>query len=162
MDDTNTLAPEMPTISSIPGPAPALTPAGQSLRPEAPAGSPPPDGVSGRSLGGAPTPPAGGPKPRSPVFTIALAVIMTAVVVSGIFYGLSLYRPQQVAVTPTPTPTPMATPTPIRQPSTIAGQPAFLQFQSAVATLSAAIAGFSAQDPTLTPPTLVLPLGFSK
>ncbi len=92
---------------------------------------------------------------------ILLAVAGTAIVVSGVFVGLSRLTKPETVEAPTPTPAPVATPTPVRRQSAIAGQQAFREFKDAVATLSAAVAGFSPQDPSLTPPTLVLPLGFS-
>lgn len=101
------------------------------------------------------------PTPKIPV-TLIVAVLATALLVSGVFFGLSFLKPKEVAVVPTPTPTAAPTPTPIRQPSAIAALPEFMQFKASVATLSAAIAGYNPQDPSLTPPTLVLPLGFGQ
>lgn len=102
------------------------------------------------------------PAPRN-YMPIIVAVLGTALLVSGLFFGISFVtKPKETAVVPAATPTPNATPTPIRQPSAIAGQATFIDFQSAVSTLSAAIAGYNSQDPSLTPPTLVLPLGFTQ
>jgi hypothetical protein len=80
----------------------------------------------------------------------------------SLIVGFSLYRQrvQTLLTAPTPTPTPPA-PTPTPALSAIAGLPAFIRLEEAVATLSAAIAAYTPQDETLTPPTLVLPLGFS-
>lgn len=104
------------------------------------------------------------PPPPSPKISlpVIIAVVATAMIVSGVFFGLSRLKPKETVVAPTPTPTPIATPTPIRQPSALATLPEFLLFQSSVATLSAAIAGYNPQDPSLTPPTLILPLGFDR
>lgn len=96
------------------------------------------------------------------VIPILIAVAVTAVLLTAVFYVMSQSKPQQTAVVQTPTPTPIATPTPIRQPSAIASDPQFIQFSAAVATLSAAISGYNQADPSLTPPTLDLPLGFSQ
>ena len=114
--------------------------------------------VPQNTLSATPPPP---PTPNLAV-PILIAVVATAIIVSGVAYGIYQSRPKQTAVVPTPTPTPMATPTPVQQPSLIASSSAFLQFQASVATLSAAIAGYNPQDTSLTPPTLVLPLGFGQ
>jgi hypothetical protein len=55
------------------------------------------------------------------------------------------------------TPTPFAT----RKESLVASQAAFLRLNEAVQTMSAAIGSYNTQDPTLSPPVLELPLGFS-
>lgn len=127
----------------IPEPTPVIPPGPEAHQPLADAVPPPP------------------PAPKVSI-PIIIAVVATAMIVSGVFFGLSRIKPKEVVVAPTPTPTPIATPTPIRQPSAFASQPDFLKFQTAVATLSAAIAGYSPNDPSLTPPTLVLPLGFGQ
>jgi len=106
------------------------------------------------------TPIVQAPPPEKSSLPIIIAVIVTAVVISGLFYAISQKKQEEIVVAPTPTPVLMPTPTPVRQPSALAAAPEFIQFKAAVATLSAAIAGYSSQDPSLTPPTLVLPLGF--
>lgn len=116
-----------------------------------------------------PVPAVPAPQPVTPAMhipkvskNIIIAVIATVLLVTGVVVGLSSMKPKETAALPTPTPTPIATPTPIRQPSKLAGTAEFQLFQSAVATLSAAIAGYNPLDSTLTPPTLVLPLGFGQ
>lgn len=94
---------------------------------------------------------------------ILIVIAVLIVVAAAVFYTMNLSTGrQQAAVAPTPTPTTIPTPTPVRVQSALAGNAQFQQFAASVATLSAAIAGYSPQDPSLTPPTLDLPLGFSQ
>lgn len=97
-----------------------------------------------------------------PLSTPLIVAIIAAVgLIGGGIAGLSAIQSQKQAALPTPTPQAITpTPTPVRTLSAVAGQAAFLQFEAANATLSAAIASYSVQDETLTPPTIVLPLGY--
>lgn len=105
-------------------------------------------------------PPAPAPNIVTPV---VIAIVATLLLTTGVFVGITKLQPTKTAAVATPTPAPPApTPTPIQQPSLLASSSAFLQFQSSVATLSAVIAGYNPQDSTLTPPSLVLPLGFTQ
>ena len=106
-----------------------------------------------------PVPPL--PQARSSATIIAIALGILLVI--SVIVGFSLYRQKasSVAVLPTPTLTP-AIPNPTPALSAVATQPAFIQLEEAVATLSAAIAAYAPQDEALTPPTLILPLGFSQ
>lgn len=88
---------------------------------------------------------------------VIFAVFFVAV---AILYVHSL-SPSQMSVTPTPTPQPLPTPTPIRTPSRISTSSAFMNFQGAVASLSASLNGFDVSDTTLTPPVLVTDLGLT-
>jgi len=93
-------------------------------------------------------------------------LIIAGVVILCILLGFLLYRqvtqqPSDPAA-PTPTPTSTPSPTPIRELSGIAGDPAFAELEASVASLSASIRNFNAQDPSLSPPSLILPLGFPK
>lgn len=107
------------------------------------------------SSGAAPTP--------NIVTPIVIAVVATLLLATGVFVGITKLQPTKTAAVATPTPAPPTpTPTPIREPSLIASSSAFLQFQANVATLSAVIAGYNPQDSALTPPSLVLPLGFTQ
>lgn len=142
-----------PQHTIVPPSIPVVPTAEQSIPPRTPTTGPT------VSSGGAPPPP---PTPRITLPIIIAAVVATAIIVSGIFFGLSRMKPQVAQTLPTPTTGPVATPTPVRQPSALATQSAFINFQGAIATLSAAIATYNVQDPSLTPPTLVLPLGFSR
>jgi len=88
------------------------------------------------------------------------AVLAVILIASGLI-GLWTLKSRVAPAVPLPTPTPIvATPAPLRPLSNIATQSAFLQFASAVASLSAAISSGNIQDQTLAPPILTLPLGF--
>ncbi len=105
------------------------------------------------------------PAPQTPTRSPAtiIAIILGALLVISIIAGLTLYRQKANTMVVAPTSTPEALiPTPTPALSQIAGLPAFVQLEQALATLSAAIATYTPQDETLTPPTLVLPLGFSQ
>lgn len=58
-----------------------------------------------------------------------------------------------IIVTPTPNPTP------IRQQTDISTTPAFISLEDAIASFSQKLIEFSKDDPSLNPPSLVLPLG---
>lgn len=88
---------------------------------------------------------------------IIFAVLFTAIA----FLYVRSMQPAQISVSPTPTPVPIATPTPIRTPSRISTSSAFMNFQGAVASLSASLNGFDVSDTTLTPPVLVTDLGLT-
>jgi len=104
---------------------------------------------------------AGPPHQKPKVWIYLIAVILLIFTVYMVFGMIRASTNQEPAQTTAPTPTVMVTPTaaPLSQ---ITQQSAFTEFQSNVATLSAAIAAFTANDPTLAPPTLVLPLGFTE
>ena len=87
---------------------------------------------------------------------IAIILGITGLVI----YQVSLSpKPVQESVLPTPTSTP--TPTPTRLLSIIATQSAFTALDARVASLSASLRTESLEDPSLSPPVLDLPLGFS-
>lgn len=91
---------------------------------------------------------------------IRIYIILAVILVTAGIIGL-LMKPRVAPAVPVPTPTPiLATPTPTRPLSAVATQSTFLQFASAVASLSAAVSDRTIQDQTLTPPVLSLPLGF--
>ncbi len=103
--------------------------------------------------------------PRSNAFPPQIIIIGVAAVILIILgvVGLTAFKPQNIVVAPTPTPSvPVATPTPARTLSPLATQSAFLLFEQSVASLSAGVAAYNVQDQSLTPPVLVLPLGFSQ
>ena len=89
---------------------------------------------------------------------LAIVLGTTAIlVISGkLRFGSENQQPAQTATLATPTPTP------IRIPSALATQSAFLALEQGVASLSAQITATQIQDQTLTPPVLDLPLGFSQ
>ena len=103
---------------------------------------------------------AGPPQQKPKVWIYLIAVILLLFTIYMVFGMIRASTNQEPAQITAPTPTVNVTPTPPQSP--ITQQSAFAEFQSAVATLSAAIAAFTANDPTLAPPTLVLPLGFTK
>ena len=140
-----TSVPVQPPGQGIP---PSTVPAGQT-------GIPPHTG----SGNGSQVPPPPAPRITMPIL---IAIVVTVIMSVLVFLALSKMKPQQEQVVPTPTMAPIVTPTPVRQPSAIASQSAFIDFRTAIATLSAAVATYNVQDPSLTPPTLVLPLGFSR
>lgn len=111
-----------------------------------------------------PRPHAGSPfsvKKRDDPVTLALIALF--VILSGTLIVVSvrayLNRPS-VSPIPLPTPTATPTPTPIRVRSSLASQSAFLTLDANIASLSADIRNYEAQDPSLSPPVLTLPLGF--
>lgn len=87
--------------------------------------------------------------------------------VCAIFFGIVIFAivqkfmekptPTQITVIVTPTPSP----TPVRNMTTVATTSSFAAFDSAVASLSAKVQGYEENDPSLSPPSLVLPLGFT-
>lgn len=101
---------------------------------------------------------------EKPKDTVSLVIIAVIVILMGILavmgYNEWNSRKKIVAI-PTPIPTVTPTPTPIRLPSLLATQSAFLSLDTHVASLSTAIRDYSVQDPSLSPPVLTLPLGFS-
>lgn len=106
--------------------------------------------------------PVSPPSSAFPPQVIVIGIAAVVFIILGVI-GLTAFKPQKIVVTPTPTPsTPIATPTPARTLSPLATQSAFLLFEQSVASLSAGIAAYNVQDQSLTPPVLVLPLGFSQ
>ncbi|OGG11405.1 hypothetical protein A2Z00_00550 [Candidatus Gottesmanbacteria bacterium RBG_13_45_10] len=111
-----------------------------------------------------PSPPtANQPQAESPKRTIPPWVVIICVIgfliAGSTFFATS--RRQQVVLPPSPTPTVTPTPTPIHPYSAIASQSAFMELDTAIASLSGAINAFNVQNPALVPPVLDLPLGFS-
>lgn len=105
-------------------------------------------------------PPVEAPKPpRASKALIAGITIALIILVAGVAIAMQVSQQNQVATTPTPTPI-APTPTPIRVLSKFATESAFVSFEESVASLSAVIAGYPITDPSLSPPTLVLPLQF--
>jgi hypothetical protein len=108
----------------------------------------------------APQAPAQPPKAAFNIPPVAIiAGVVIVLIIGSILFATG--KKQDVVVAPTPTPTNTPTPTPIRALSPFATQSAFLQFETAVTSLPGTIQGASIQDPTIDPPVLDLPLGFS-
>lgn len=57
---------------------------------------------------------------------------------------------------------PTPTPTPVRILSTIATQSAFINFENTIASLSSQLNNYVVDDPSLSPPVLDLPLGYTR
>ena len=108
----------------------------------------------------APTPPLDRflQKLRSPWVYIA-AIIAIFLIGSLIVAGTKSTTPTPLVLTPTPTTIP--TPTPQRTPSAIASQSAFQLLDASVQSLANDLSTLTIQDPSLSPPVLDLPLGFS-
>lgn len=106
-------------------------------------------------------PPSGGEK-KDTVSSIIIAVIVILLGILSVMGYNEWTSRQQVVDVPTPMPTITPTPTPVRRLSQLATQSAFLLLDTNVASLSSAISGYSVQDPSLSPPVLTLPLGFSQ
>lgn len=114
----------------------------------------------------APPPPStgAGSPPRQFPTKVLIAVLSLVLIGALSVLAITMLRlKQQEAAAPTPTPTPLPpTPTPVRQLSKFATESAFMNFETAVGSLSAVIAGYPIMDQSLSPPKLNLPLGFSK
>lgn len=98
------------------------------------------------------------PKKRH-IWIIAGVVILTGII--GLFVIKNLYKPSPTPIvvreeTPTPTPTP------VRILSVIASQSAFMALEAAYSSFSSSLTATNLDDPSLTPPLLHLPLGFTR
>ncbi len=98
------------------------------------------------------------PKKRH-IWIIAGVVILIGII--GLFVIRSLYKPSPIPIvvreeTPTPSPTP------VRILSAIASQSAFMALVEAYSSFSSSLTATNLDDPSLTPPLLDLPLGFTR
>jgi hypothetical protein len=89
---------------------------------------------------------------------LACLAIMTGI---GLFVILqkinnNTFVPTPITIVVTPTPSP----TPIRNATNISTTSAFLTLQENISKLNTTINEFEKDDPSLSPPSLVLPLGF--
>ncbi len=101
------------------------------------------------------------PNSQSKMYMIA-AIIAISLGIIGIFTW-NIVTQQTVSTTvPTPTSTNTPSPTPVRQLSAIASQSAFMVLDEKIASLSSSIKNYIIEDPSLSPPVLVLPLGFTQ
>lgn len=91
-------------------------------------------------------------------FILAILAICTGIMIFTVIQVLQPEPEQPMPVTIVITPTP--TPTPIRTPTNVSTSSAFLTFVDDVNTLQNSIRDFEKDDPMLSPPALVLPLGF--
>lgn len=102
------------------------------------------------------------PKIKSNFVLNPVVIILTVIIL--LLVGLLVFtsgRRGSSTVAPMPTPTNTPVPTPVRALSSYATQSAFIAFQQSVGTLSTSVQNVVLNDQTITPPTLVLPLGFS-
>lgn len=88
-------------------------------------------------------------------------------VIGAILFGIIVYMAMQKVIDPnTPNPiqnpdlSPTPSPTPIRHQTLVATSSGFLTMEEDISSLSAELQEFSKDDPALSPPNLVLPLGF--
>ena len=93
-----------------------------------------------------------------------IIIIILSIIVVGTISKLILMRNGPKPEAPAPSVvvvTPIVSPTPIRQPSALASQSAFIKFDADVSSLLQNVQAYSVEDPSLSPPILDLPLGFS-
>jgi hypothetical protein len=104
----------------------------------------------------APQPKKGIPHRLFPIF----------LVVGAIFFGAFIYyliqklttkplEPEITTVIVTPTPSP----TPFRYPTNVSTSSGFLLLEESISSFSAELDKFSKDDPSLSPPNLILPIG---
>ncbi|KKU82365.1 hypothetical protein A2973_01065 [Candidatus Gottesmanbacteria bacterium RIFCSPLOWO2_01_FULL_49_10] len=91
--------------------------------------------------------------------TAGVSILVGVSILAGIGWYLNR-APRKTIQTPVPTQTP--TPTPRRELSIIASQSAFQSLDTSSQALMGAIRGYIPEDPSLSPPVLDLPLGFSQ
>lgn len=97
------------------------------------------------------------PRPSLNLWLVAAVVVVAGIFVLIAVTATTVANRRQTPQLPTASLTP--SPTPTRNLSPLATQSAFLKLEQAVASLSASIGSYSPQDPSLSPPTLDLPLG---
>lgn len=100
-------------------------------------------------------------KQRKPFLVTVMLALMVIFLGTAALLGLRQFtRPEPETMTPSTT-LPAATVTPLHSLSAIASTSAFLSFEQAVASLSAAIETVNLNDPSLSPPVVELSLGLS-
>jgi hypothetical protein len=85
-------------------------------------------------------------------------------IITGIILFILLQQIQKKPEQPPPVTiivTPTASPTPVRFATNISTSSAFTDLESSVASYAAKLSSFEQSDPSLSPPSIVLPLGFS-
>lgn len=91
-------------------------------------------------------------------FILAFFAILSGILLFFLFQQLTktpeTLPPVTIIVTPT------ASPTPVRYPTNTSTTSAFLDFETSVNAFAQKLSSFEKSDPSLTPPSLVLPLGF--
>jgi len=94
--------------------------------------------------------------------TLMMWFVALGVIVGGVLL-LSMFRSSIIPTKPAlpeATIAPLPSPTPIRNVSAIATQSAFISLEQHAASVSSAIANTNLDDPSLSPPSIDLPLGF--
>jgi len=92
-----------------------------------------------------------------PIFLV-LGAVSFGSLIYVIIQNSQKKEPDQVIKTVVVTPTP--SPTPIRVATVISTSSAYMELEKSIDEFEAALNEFSKDDPMLSPPTLVLPLGF--
>lgn len=100
------------------------------------------------------------PSPRIPMIWLVGA----GVAIVGILFLLLVRSiwPARAPEVPIIAPSATPSPTPIRELSLVATQSAFISLQLRLASVSAAISATNLDDPSLSPPSIDLPLGFAQ
>lgn len=93
------------------------------------------------------------------IWIIAGVVVFIGII--GLIVIRNVYKPSPTSIvvreeTPTPSPTP------VRSLSAIATQSAFIALDEAYSSFSASLTATNLDDPSLSPPVLDLPLGFTR
>jgi len=113
---------------------------------------------------GMPTPPAQVPEWKRPTKKFPWTIVLVVAVVCGIVAGVSIATQKPIPDTTAPflsvTSPVRATPTPIRTLSPVATDSAFLLVESKLASMTATLQTVQITDPSLSPPSIELPLGF--
>lgn len=96
---------------------------------------------------------------KKDIWIIAGVVVVIGII--GLFAVRNFYKPPTIPIvvreeTPTPSPTP------VRSLSQIATQSAFIALEEAYSSFSTSLTTTNLDDPSLSPPTLDLPLGFTR
>lgn len=96
---------------------------------------------------------------KNDIWIIAGVVVLIGII--GLIVIRNVYKPSPTPIvvreeTPTPTPTP------VRILSAIASQSAFMALEAAYSSFSSSLTATNLDDPSLTPPLLHLPLGFTR
>lgn len=99
-------------------------------------------------------------KKFSTIKVITGIIVVITLAIGGIFMQRARVSPPKPPVSPSPQVV-LATPTPERQLSLVASQSAFIQLQLNVSSLTSNIQNVIVSDPSLAPPVLDLPLGFT-
>lgn len=113
---------------------------------------------------GEPQPPVAPPVPphrKLPLMPLLSIIIVILTLIAGFFLFSQSQGTKQAVVAPS-TPTPAPTRVPNRKLSTVATDSAFMALEGDVTSLSTRVQEIKIQDTTLNPPSLELPLGFSK